>query len=56
VKELKMEQIKAYISDYGYICLSQENCGEESVVCFPPEQTDVIIDWIKTLKEKLQEN
>lgn len=54
LSEREMQQIKVYVSDESYICISQDHFGgDDSVIVIHPEQIDLLIKWLKEAKDEL---
>jgi len=54
--EHEMCQVKVNTTEKGLICISQDDVGtdEFSVILIHPDQTDLLIEWIKEAKNELQ--
>ena len=52
--EKNLFDIKVYTSDKGYICIEQEDFGNDaSVIILHPEQIDLLYKWLKEAKADL---
>jgi hypothetical protein len=41
------ESIEVYVGEDGDICIAHVDMSEDCFVAIPPEQVDVLIDWLK---------
>ncbi len=41
------ETIEVYVGEDGEICIAHVDMSEDCFVAIPPEQVDVLIDWLK---------
>ncbi len=45
-------ELSAYLSEAGYICIKQDNFGEQSLVALDPESVPTVIQWLQELLEE----
>lgn len=51
--EREMQQVKAYVNTSGNIVLVQgDGVNDDGIVCLNPAQIDLVIQWLKELKEE----
>jgi hypothetical protein len=49
--------VKIYVSDKGFICISQEEYGfDDRCIILHPSQINLIIKWLKELKSETKTN
>ena len=57
--EREMKPVEVYISQKGFICIAQDDgdigVGVPKIVVLHPSQVDLVIQWIKEVKEELQQ-
>ncbi len=41
------ETIEVYVGEDGDVCIAHVDMSEDCYVAIPPEQVDVLIDWLK---------
>ena len=41
------ETIEVYVGEDGDVCIAHVDMSEDCYVSIPPEQVDVLIDWLK---------
>jgi transcriptional regulator with XRE-family HTH domain len=49
--EREMYEIKVYISDTGYVCISNGEMGE--TVIMHPSQVDTVIEWLRGVSDEI---
>ena len=46
---------EAYVSEAGFVCLKQEENGEESMVFLHPDDIPTIVSWLEELVPEARE-
>jgi hypothetical protein len=41
------ESIEVYLGEDGEVCIAHVDMSEDCCVAIPPEQVDVLIEWLK---------
>jgi|GEM_PF-4931467 hypothetical protein len=55
--EKRMTQVKVYISDDNYICIEQDNFGnDDSIIAIHPEQVELLVKWLNEAKSNIKDS
>ncbi len=41
------ETIEVYVGEEGDVCIAHVDMSEDCYLAIPPEQVDILIDWLK---------
>ena len=53
--ERTMLEVEVYASENGQVCIKQPQYGhDDAIVIVHPSQIDLLIQWLKEVKEELQ--
>ena len=53
--EREMRQIKVFINEKSYICISQYSAlDEDALILLHPDQLELFIQWLREARDELQ--